>query len=152
MNLYLRKVVHPQAHDNLYEALQVKSFFANYIFVGFFSFQDRLTRAQVCIDGTAAVLLGRDERSTPGARRVAPKARGVDGESARRATMVPGHYAANVTAFLLILFSPFRLVCSIDPRRSPYSLCSNSAASTYIRSESSPYQGPVRSKKSQQFH
>src|SRR5262245_4832203 len=34
------------------------------------------------------------------------KARGVDGESARRATMVSGHYAANVTAFLLILFSP----------------------------------------------
>src|SRR5215469_12908552 len=66
-----------------------------------------------------AALLGRAERSTPGARRVAPKARGVDGESARRATMVPGHYAANVTAFLLILFSPFRLVCSIDPRRSP---------------------------------
>jgi tetratricopeptide (TPR) repeat protein len=28
--------------------------------------------------------------------------KGVDGESARRATMVPGHYAANVTAFLLI--------------------------------------------------
>src|SRR5215472_6511870 len=92
-----------------------------------------------------AALLGR-ERSTPGARRVAPKARGVDGESARRATMVPGHYAANVTAFLLILFSPFRLVCSIDPRRSPIRYAA-SAASTYIRSESSPYQGPVTSKK-----
>ena len=36
------------------------------------------------------------------------KARGVDGESARRATMVSGHYAANVTAFLLILFSPLK--------------------------------------------
>jgi hypothetical protein len=32
-------------------------------------------------------LLGRDERSTPKARRVAPEARGVDGEGACRATM-----------------------------------------------------------------
>jgi hypothetical protein len=32
-------------------------------------------------------LLGRAERSTPNARRVAPEARGVDGESACRATM-----------------------------------------------------------------
>ena len=33
-------------------------------------------------------LLGRAERSTPEARRVAPQARGVDGESARRAIIV----------------------------------------------------------------
>jgi hypothetical protein len=33
----------------------------------------RLTRAQVCIDGMDGPLLGRDERSTPGARRVAPE-------------------------------------------------------------------------------
>src|ERR1700757_3567435 len=57
----------------------------------------RLTRAQVCIDGTAAPLLGRAERSTPGS----PEGRagrrgGGDGESARRATIVSGHYAAYV--------------------------------------------------------
>src|ERR1700730_9719238 len=37
----------------------------------------RLTRAQACIDGTDGPLLGRDERSTPGARRVAPGREGL---------------------------------------------------------------------------
>ena len=53
------------------------------------------------------------------------KARGVDGESARRATIIAGHYAANITALLLILFPRSDYVCSIDPRRSPLR-CSNS--------------------------
>src|ERR1700737_5404656 len=37
----------------------------------------RLTRAQACIDGTDGPLLGRDERSTPGARRGAPGREGL---------------------------------------------------------------------------
>ena len=57
-----------------------------------------------------AALLGRalavNPRSPQGSRR---KARGVDGESARRATMMGRHHAANVTAVLLILFPLLRL-------------------------------------------
>src|SRR5215831_12543924 len=94
-------------------------FFVLNISLASFGFK-RLTRAQVCIDGTAGCFAWPRSRGQPpkpgGSRR---KARGVDGESARRATMVPGHYAANVTAFLLILFSRSDYVCSIDPRRSP---------------------------------
>src|SRR6202048_3236628 len=37
----------------------------------------RLTRAQACIDGTDGPLLGRDERSTPRARRAAPEREGL---------------------------------------------------------------------------
>jgi hypothetical protein len=86
-------------------ASRVKTFFRDQHFFSSY-FQRSLARAQFCIDGpTDGSLLGRAERSTPvspeGLRR---KARGVDGESARRATMVSGHFAAYVTAFLLILF------------------------------------------------
>src|SRR5215471_17220308 len=74
------------------------------------AFQEGLVQAQFCIDGTAGPFAWPRFRGQPpepaGSRR---KARGVDGESARRATMVAGHYAANVTAFLLILVPPFRL-------------------------------------------
>ena len=47
-----------------------------------------------------AALSGQPPRPA-GSRR---KARGVDGESACRATMCPSHYAANISAVLLILF------------------------------------------------
>src|SRR5215831_6908980 len=66
-------------------------------------------RAQFCIDGTVGPFAWPRFRGQPpepaGSRR---KARGVDGESARRATIIAGHYAATVTAFLLILFSPLK--------------------------------------------
>ena len=122
-------------------ASRVKRFFRDQHF--FSSYVSRLTRAQVCIDGTAGCFAWPRSRGQPpkpgGSRR---KARGVDGESARRATIVAGHYAANVTDLPLILFPPFRLRLFNRSKAEPSSLCSNSAASTYIRSESSPYQGP----------
>jgi hypothetical protein len=65
----------PRHISTLYEAPRVKGFFVINIFSSFllsFRFK-RLTRAQVCIDGMATRLLGRAERSTPGARRVAPE-------------------------------------------------------------------------------
>jgi hypothetical protein len=87
---------------DLYEGLACQEVFSRSAFFSSYVSR-RLARAQFCIDGTAGPLLAALSRSTPGARRVAP-----EGESARRATMVAGHYAANVTAFLLILFSPFQ--------------------------------------------
>ena len=57
----------------LYEAPRVKRLFRDQTFLTSFLPFKRLTRAQVCIDGTDGPLLGRDERSTPGARRVAPE-------------------------------------------------------------------------------
>jgi hypothetical protein len=62
------------------------SFFLSFFpsFLPSFRFK-RLTRAQVCIDGMDGPLLGRDERSSPEARRVAPlAARGLEGESAAK--------------------------------------------------------------------
>jgi hypothetical protein len=47
-------------------------------------------RAQICIDGSAAPLLGRAEGQPPEPEGSPRKARGVDGESACRATMVSG--------------------------------------------------------------
>src|SRR6516164_6648795 len=59
----------------------------------------RLTRAQVCIDGTAAPLLGRAERSNPRSPEGrAGRREGLTAKSARRGTIVSDHYAANVTA------------------------------------------------------
>jgi hypothetical protein len=69
------------------------------------------------------------------------KARGVDGESARRATMCPSHYAANISAFLLILFlSPrsFVDVSSIDNQGGAPFRYASLAASPYIRSGRCP--------------
>ena len=67
----------------------------------------RLTRAQVCIDGTAAPLLGRAERSNPRSPEGrAGRREGLTAKSARRATIVSGHCAANVTAFVLLIFFP----------------------------------------------
>ena len=60
-----------RAGFRLYEAPRVKRLFRGNI-PYFLPFKG-LTRAQVCIDGTDGPLLGRDERSTPGARRGAPE-------------------------------------------------------------------------------
>jgi hypothetical protein len=74
------------------------------------------------------------------------KARGVDGESACQATIVPGHYAANVTAFCVAvdplspLKFPIRFVQLIQGgalfamRHSPHQLISGR--------DRIPYQGP----------
>jgi hypothetical protein len=76
------------------------------------------------------------------------KARGVDGESACQATMVPGHYAANVTAFCVAVDYPLSaLKCRITfgqliqggalfaMRHSPHRLISGR--------NRVPYQGPL---------
>ena len=71
------------------------------------------------------------------------KARGVDGESACRATMVSGHYAATRTCVPATdpLVEGSGYVCSIDPKAEPVRYATL-AASTYIRSGQTPYQGP----------
>src|ERR1700741_2052902 len=86
-----------------HQARVSRSFFA--INISSFPFREGLAQAQFCIDGTAgppclAALSGQPPE--PGGSR--RKARGVDGESACRATMASGHYAANVTA--LYVFDP----------------------------------------------
>jgi hypothetical protein len=83
--------------------LESRVFHDQHLFVCF----KRLTRAQVCIDGTAARLLGRAERSNPRSPEGrAGRREGLTAKSARRATIVSGHYAANVTAFLLLILFP----------------------------------------------
>ena len=74
MNLYLRKVVHSEARDNLYEALQVKSFFSRTTFLSA-SFRSKTgsRERKSALMARQAALLGRAERSTTGARRVAPE-------------------------------------------------------------------------------
>src|SRR5215831_7180059 len=124
-------------------------FFVLNISLACFGFK-RLTRAQVCIDGTAGCFAWPRSRGQPpkpgGSRR---KARGVDGESARQATMMPGHYAANVSAFCVAVDPLSPLKCGLRlvnryPRRSPSSLCGNAtAASTYSGRDRVPYQGPT---------
>src|SRR6516162_4404179 len=105
----------------------------------------RLTRAQVCIDGTAAPLLGRAERSNPRSPEGrAGRREGLTAKSARRATIVSGHYAANVTAFLsLILFPSFDVPMTLfNCPQGGAPLLAALAASTYIRPGRAPYQGP----------
>jgi hypothetical protein len=87
--------------SSLYEGLACQEvFFCDQHF--FLSVSRGSRKRSSALMARRASLLGRAERSTPGARRSRRKARGVDGESACRATMVSGHYAANVTAFFLI--------------------------------------------------
>src|ERR1700726_52164 len=83
---------------------RVKKFFRDQHF--FLSVSRGSRKRSSAFDGTAgspslAALSGQPPE--PGGSR--RKARGVDGKSARRATMVSGHYAANVTA-LYVLFDP----------------------------------------------
>jgi hypothetical protein len=90
--------------SSLYEGLACQEVFSRSTFLPFRF--ERLAQAQFCVDGTAgppclAALSGQPPE--PGGSR--RKARGVDGESACRATMASGHYAANVTA-LYVLFDP----------------------------------------------
>jgi hypothetical protein len=118
-----------------------RSFFA--INISSFPFREGLAQAQFCIDGTAgppclAALSGQPPE--PGGSR--RKARGVDGESACRATMVSGHYAANVTA-LSVLFDPlfplkFRLRLFNRSKAEPLLLLRHSPHQTYIRSGQAP--------------
>jgi hypothetical protein len=69
------------AMDHLYEASRVKSFFVLNISLASFGFK-RLTRAQVCIDGTAgAALLGRALAVNP--RRPEGRAERREGLTAR---------------------------------------------------------------------
>jgi len=90
------------------------------------TFQEGLVRAQFCIDGAAGRLLGRAERSTPGARQ--GRAGRSEGLTAKARAELPWCSAIrrqNVTAFLLISFPRFDVpnyVCSIDPRRSPFAM------------------------------
>src|ERR1700751_3385231 len=63
------------------------------------------------------------------------KARGVDGESACRATMASGHYAANVTA-LYVLFDPsfpveFRLRLFNRSKAEPFCFCDTRRINLY---------------------
>jgi len=85
--------------------------------------------------GMIASLLGRAQQSTPEARRGAPYARGIDGESACRATMAMlwMRFAAGLPACEGRSSSPLVFVCPVqstlrilkirfdrfDPRRSP---------------------------------
>ena len=82
-----------------------------------------------------AALSGQSPR--PGGSR--RKARGVDGESACRATMVSGHYAATRTCVPATdpLVEGSDYVCSIDPKAEPVRYATL-AASTYIRSGGTP--------------
>src|SRR4029077_16768860 len=61
------------------------------------------------------------------------KARGVDGESACRATMVSGHYAANVTTFFLIPLFPlkFRLRLFNRSKAEPFCFCDTRRINLY---------------------
>src|SRR5215471_158180 len=110
------------------------------------AFQEGLVQAQFCIDGTAGPFAWPRFRGQPpepaGSRR---KARGVDGESARRATMVSGHYAANLTALLLILFFSVDVPMTsvqLEPRRSPFAMRHLRRINLYPVGARAPYQGP----------
>jgi hypothetical protein len=74
------------------------------------------------------------------------KARGVDGESACRATMVPGHHAASVTAFCVAAdpLSALKFPITVGQLIQGGALFAmrHSPHPTYIRSDSSPYQDP----------
>ena len=120
----------------LYEGLACQDVFSRTTFLLFVSFKGSsrgrssalMARRPLCL-----AALGGQAPEPGGSRR---KARGVDGESACRATMVSGHYAATRSAFLLILFPvegfPIAFI-QIDPRRS-HVRYATLAASTYIRS------------------
>ena len=92
---------------------------------------ERLTRAQVCIDGTAAPLLGRAERSIPGARRVAPQgARGwrrkrAPSDNDVRPLRCKCHYCAPVD------LSSSDYVCPIDTKAEPLLLCGTRRINLY---------------------
>jgi hypothetical protein len=58
---------------SLYEGLACQEVFSRSTFLLFLRFERSSRERSPCIDGTAGPLLGCAERSTPGARRVAPE-------------------------------------------------------------------------------
>src|ERR1700751_5073431 len=128
--------------SSLYEGLACQEVFSRSTFLPFRF--ERLAQAQFCIEGTAGppclAALSVQPPEPGGSRR---KARGVDGESACRATMVSGHYAATRTCVPATdpLVEGSDYVCSIDPKAEPVRYATL-AASTYIRSGGTPYQDP----------
>jgi hypothetical protein len=91
-------------YDGLYEASRVKKFFEINIF-SFPAFQEasRERSSALMAHGRLFCLaaLSGQPPEPGGSRR---KARGVDGGSAHRATIRPGHYDVANVRFLLILF------------------------------------------------
>ena len=94
-----RHIAAPRNLGRLYEAPRVKRLFRDQTFLPSFCSKGSRERKSALMARTAPCLAAMSGQPPEpgGARR---KARGVDGESACQATMVPGpHYAANVTAF-----------------------------------------------------
>src|SRR6476620_4695005 len=87
-----------RAGFRLYEAPRVKRLFRDQTFLTSFRSRGLRERKSALMARTAPCLAAMSgQPPEPGGSR--RKARGVDGESACQATIVPGHYAANVTAF-----------------------------------------------------
>src|SRR5215469_9095071 len=106
-DMTIRKFAPNTQHD-LYEGLACQEVFSRSAFLFLPTFQEGSCERSSALMARQALCLAALSGQPPepaGSRR---KARGVDGESARRATMVCGHYAANVTVFLLILFPPLK--------------------------------------------
>src|ERR1700751_4597663 len=83
--------------------------------INIFSFRFKmLTRTQFCIDGTAVPLLGRAERSTPGARRVAPPWReGLTAKARAKPQWPRAITQTNVTAFYVAVDPLSALKCRL---------------------------------------
>src|SRR6476620_661847 len=87
-----------RAGFRLYEAPRVKRLFRDQTFLTSFRSRGLRERKSALMARTAPCLAAMSGQP-PGPGGSRRKARGVDGESACQATIVPGHYAANVTAF-----------------------------------------------------
>jgi hypothetical protein len=93
-----------RAGFRLYEAPRVKRLFRDQTFLTSFRSRGSRERKSALMARTAPCLAAMSgQPPEPGGSR--RKARGVDGESACQATIVPGHYAANVTAFCVAVDS-----------------------------------------------
>ena len=95
-----RDWLHEVKYDGLYEASRVKKFSRKNIVSG----GSRRERSPALMAHGRLICLAALSGQPPepgGSRR---KARGVDGGSARRATIRPGHYDVANVRFLLILF------------------------------------------------
>src|SRR6476659_6849351 len=115
-----------RAGFRLYEAPRVKRLFRDQTFLTSFRSRGSRERKSALMARTAPCLAAMSgQPPEPGGSR--RKARGVDGESACQATIVPGHYAANVTAFCVAVdpLSPlkFRLRLFNSSKAEPSSLC-----------------------------
>src|SRR6185295_11898923 len=93
-----------RAGFRLYEAPRVKRLFRDQTFLTSFRSRGLRERKSALMARTAPCLAAMSgQPPEPGGSR--RKARGVDGESACQATIVPGHYAASVTAFCVAVDS-----------------------------------------------